>query len=522
MILPSRLANYLAATCLFLASSVAHAQDGFSVVGSKIYDPSGREFIAKGVNINGIRWVWPGNMTTSEHVTRIVDGFKFNAVRVPVSFEASQWDDNTVEGLVETYTSRGLVVMFDAHDKIGGYFEGTELDTLKDFFRDLAIKYKNNPYVWFNVQNEPGGTTLNREKWLKVHQEVIRVVRDEAGANNIIVCDGAAWGQDVGEWTSGDVRPEKSAILSYGRELLQFGGKSYSNVIFSVHAYDQWSQGSVPQNRSKMENFIQRVHAQGLALIIGEYGVENVNQDTWPGTQGAIAAAQSQEVGRFVWAWWGGDDNELTTGGNGGGQYLNNLTNPTNLSRLGQLVWDDNRRREDLEMRGGTPPPQPTPTRSPTVTPSPRPTTPPQSTPQPTPRPTAVATPSTAPSHYEAEVAKISGCRVEDKWSGYSGSGYVDWIRPSGESIEWSVNSSSEREVELSFKYANGGKYARPLLVEVNGRRTQTLSFSPSGGWSNWKETKIGRKIKLKAGTNKVKLVSTGKSGANVDLLKIR
>lgn len=547
----------LAATLLSLGlSGTAIAQDGFRVVGSKIYDPSGREFIAKGVNINGVRWVWPGNMTTSEHVPKIIDGFKFNAVRVPVSFEASQWDDNTVESLVQTYTSRGLVVMFDAHDKIGGYFEGTELDTVKDFFRDLATRYKNNPYVWINVQNEPGDANPDKSRWLRVHQEVIKAVRDEAKANNIIVCDGSAWGQDVGEWTAGNVRTDKSAILSYGKELVQFGGKRYDNIVFSVHAYDQWSAGSVAQNRSKMEDFIERVHAQGLALIIGEYGVENANQNTWPGTQGAIAAAQNKEVGRFVWAWWGGDKNDLTTSGNGGGQNLNSLTNPTNLSALGQLVWNDNRRSENLEtlQTTGTPTPSPTATRTPAPTATPVPTVRPTMTPQPTatmrptstpvntpqatatpqvtatpratstPAPTVspTASPTTGEERYEAESGNLTGCRPEAKFSGFSGEGYVDWVKASGESIEWNVSSPSERKVELSFRYANGGRYARPLRVMVNGQRIRSLSFSPTGGWTNWGETRLSRKVTLRAGNNNIKILSAGWSGPNIDLLKIK
>ncbi|HEY9844568.1 MAG TPA: PA14 domain-containing protein, partial [Candidatus Caenarcaniphilales bacterium] len=56
-----------------------------------------------------------------------------------------------------------------------------------------------------------------------------------------------------------------------------------------------------------------------------------------------------RKIGRIVWAWWGGDENDLTTSGNGGGWHINSCTNPTNLTWLGQQVWQDTHRTETLD-----------------------------------------------------------------------------------------------------------------------------------------------------------------------------
>lgn len=499
------LRTLLASVCFFLTTSgIATAQEGFHVEGSKIYDPAGREFIAKGVNINGIRWIWPGIMTRAEHLLKIVNGFKFNAVRVPVSFKASEFDDNTVEDIVAEYTSRGIVVIFDAHDKGGSYYEGTELDTVKDFFRDLATTYKNNPYVWINVQNEPGDNTLDRERWLRVHREIIRAVRDEAKADNIIVCDGSAFGQDVGELSTGPVKTEKSAILSYGKDLLSFGGKSYKNIIFSIHAYEQWSQGTPQENRAKMEDFIERANAQGLALIIGEYGVQRDTHNTWRGTQGVIAAAQRKEIGRIVWSWWGGDANDLTNEAEGGGHMIDSIISPTNLTELGKLVWEDNRREEDLSDR----PPVVTPTPTPTPTASPTPT------------PGVVITAVTG--IYEAESAKVRGSMTYNSYPGYSGQGYVLLDQGEGRSIEWLLTAPKKKSHRLSIRFSNGSPRLRALRVSVNGKAVDTLRLSPTGGWSKWKEIKMQKKVALKKGRNKVKILGSGTSSVHIDLLKVR
>lgn len=493
------LRTLLASACFFLSTSgLAAAQEGFQVEGSKIYDPTGREFIAKGVNINGIRWMWPGDMTRAEHLLKIVNGFKFNSVRVPVSFKASEFDDNTVEDIVAQYTSRGVVVIFDAHDKGGAFLEGTELETAKDFFRDLAKTYKNNPYVWINVQNEPGGNRLEREKWLHVHREIIKVVRDEAKADNIIVCDGSAFGQDVGELSTGPVREEKSAILSYGKDLLSFGGKSYKNIVFSVHAYEQWSQGTPEQNRAKMEDFIERAQAEGLALLIGEYGTQRGEHLTWNGTVGVIAAAQKKEIGRIVWSWWGGDANDLTNEANGGGFMIDSIINPTNLTPLGKLVWEDNRRAEDLEERPIIP-----------ATPTPAPTP-------------GVILGNSASGRYEAENARIRGSSTYNIYPGFSGDGYVLLDPGNGRSIEWATNSPKKKSHRLSIRFSNGSTRERSLRVSVNGKAVDTLRLAPTGGWSKWKEMKVQTKVTFKKGRNKIKISGPGTSAVHIDLLKIR
>ncbi|MDX2100528.1 MAG: cellulase family glycosylhydrolase [Leptolyngbyaceae cyanobacterium bins.59] len=348
------------------AIPIAQAQttSGFTVRNGRIYAPDGSEFIAKGTNANGPNWMWHGS--TADDADLITNCWKFNLVRAN-SILFPDWyhrqDNNDLDRLVNTFTSRKVVVMFEAHDRTGSYFEGTDLEALKNWYRGLATRYKNNPYVWFNVSNEPDGdwengygAVLNPTRWLKMHQEVIKVIRDEVGANNIIVADGTTWGQDTGLSRQNNVSDQQSAILGYGQQLQNFNGKTYSNIIFGVHVYQEWNYGD-----AKMENFVDRARAKGLALIFGEYAMENwagssQKISTQPATETMLRVANSRGVGRVVWAWNGGNDsdavqNDLTTGispngpwsGSGGGKFINSCTNPTNLTWLGQKVWADTR-----------------------------------------------------------------------------------------------------------------------------------------------------------------------------------
>ncbi len=339
-------------------AEAAQANGRFQVIGSKIYAPNGTEFIIKGTNINGPKFGWPGD--TPAFANSVKDCWKFNTVRLNARlFDEGQKiysENRTVEQSIDAYTQKGIVVMVDAHDRIGGYYEGGNLEALKGFYRNLAQKYKNNPYVWFNVTNEPGDISSNNpsnvNKWVTLHREIIKVIRNEVGADNIIIADGHYWGQDVGEWNSNPVSDSKSVILSSADKLRYFDGKTYNNIVFSIHVYDQWvfSEG-------KMSNFFDRALAKNIPLIVGEYGVHNGSNDTRKASEFMFKTAVPRNIGRIVWAWWGGDNNDLTSSGNGGGQHINNCQNPTNLSWLGQQVWSDNRRQErlgNIGSAGGT------------------------------------------------------------------------------------------------------------------------------------------------------------------------
>ncbi|MEX2100213.1 MAG: cellulase family glycosylhydrolase, partial [Acidimicrobiia bacterium] len=336
------------------APAAAASGSGFRVDGSRIIGPAGDEFVPRGVNVNGYRWVWPGD--TRQWVNEIVDCWGFDTIRVAnhVIDEPKDWpvydDNDDLDALVATFTSRGVVVILDAHDRTGGYYQGADLAVLTDWWRQAAIRYRDNPYVWFNLANEPGHNiqSMPDGAWLETHRSLLHVIRDEAGASNVVVVDGASWGQDLAAWSAGAIVDEWSAILTHGAELAAFG-----NVVFSFHAYEQWNFGD-----AKMADFIARAHQRNLAVLVGEYGSQN-NESTLPAARTLHRVARAANVGRIAWAWWGGDANDLTTSGNGGGQHASSCSAPDNLTELGRLVWEDNHTPIAAGPADSVPPPSP-------------------------------------------------------------------------------------------------------------------------------------------------------------------
>ncbi len=322
----------------------------FYVSGTKIIDPQGNEFIVKGTNINGYNSAWGGD--TLGHLNLVKNVWKFNTIRLYVRIDPNYNGYNKnmqyLYDVIDAYTQAGIVVMPEVHDQKGSYFSSSStpsLAELKTFWSNLANRYKNNTYVWFNIMNEPGSSNDKPVSpvWDSMHKDVIKTIRDAGAKDNIIVLDGSSWAQESAAFNTSNVVSSNSAFLTYGEGIKSYNNSltGNQNVVFSVHFYREWVTRDGVTADNKMNDYINRVHAKNLALIVGEYGVYT-NADTQSATEAMQRVAFPKGVGRIVWHWLGGDNNKLTT--NGGGHQINKTdgTKPTNLTWLGNFVWDDN------------------------------------------------------------------------------------------------------------------------------------------------------------------------------------
>ena len=122
---------------------------------------------------------------------------------------------------------------------------------------------------------------------------------------------------------------------------------------------------------------------------------------------------------------------------------------------------------------------------------------------------------------YQAELAALSGPAVSVQHGGYSGSGFVDFVRASGDAAEFTVEVPASGQYELSFRYANGGSSARTTSLRVGGVAVPGgVSFAPTGSWRAWKDAPVT--VPLAAGANVVRLEAAGSSGPNLDSLAVR
>lgn len=122
--------------------------------------------------------------------------------------------------------------------------------------------------------------------------------------------------------------------------------------------------------------------------------------------------------------------------------------------------------------------------------------------------------------YYEAETASLSGPVVASNHTGYTGTGFADYINLTGDYVQWTVDMAKAGIYLVEFKYSNGSTDLRPLDIIVNGQvATSSLGFPSTGAWDAW--SYVGTNVTLNSGNNTIKALVTGSSGANIDHMKI-
>ena len=354
----------------------------FSIQNGKFIDPEGKEFIPIGANVNAWNYFdWQQNIWSEEHQNIWTDCWKFNFMRVPVFMNDLNWNNGIkdtympgwktapaqglqrLKDLVDIYTPKKVVVMINAHDFICRWPTNDELAVVKNYFRTLATEFKDNPYVWFNLFNEPGFEQPVSEVYRNIHQEMIKVIRDEVGAQNMIVATGTQCGMEAASWTNEPIWEPNSAFLTYGEDLINFNGKTYKNIAFDLHMYDQWAY-DMQYFDVKLRDFLDRLKARGYAVLIGEVGSPpaegSYNSDKYSSHARATelaykVALKEYGVGMVHWHWDPEDDFALVDGPHkfNRGIDINDCENPTNLTPWGGAYFWKATHEDGFGLNGG-------------------------------------------------------------------------------------------------------------------------------------------------------------------------
>lgn len=313
----------------------------------RIFDPAGKEFVPLGANV-GIAGVFDWGGTAAGHSDTALE-WGWNTVRLNILVaDAIEWSRvrqigpeafmTEVDEFVREYTDKNIVVILDSHDLFmtpGGKngIDAPYFDQIAEFWATAGAMYKDNPYVWFNLHNEP--PVLN-EKWVELNRVTAKVVRD-TGARNPIVIDAPVWGQDLGP-----VTPEfDGAWLAHDERMAPAINAEFGNVILSQHNYGSFDIYTDP---ARYAAYVDRVRAAGLPLIVGEFGARTDGVDEWPlqfeHNMAAVRTVTDTYRNKGVGAlWWHAnhtdgwslfrDDTSFTTHEPG-----------TMLSEGGKIMWD--------------------------------------------------------------------------------------------------------------------------------------------------------------------------------------
>jgi hypothetical protein len=206
-------------------------------------DANGSRYTIKGANFMAGRFAGGGTqaygLDNYNNAQRDLDNFKAqggNTIRILTSYnEYNSGVLGTAEYLRELdqviiwATQRGIVV------DLGQGWAGAQANVVA-MDSMLAGRYKNNPLVWINPDNEPNCNSGDTSKcndwnyWQMTQKQNVQAIR-AAGFTNPIVVDGTGWSWDlsqIGSHPLGDGNLIYAAHRYGGGQIVWDGNQSYA------------------------------------------------------------------------------------------------------------------------------------------------------------------------------------------------------------------------------------------------------------------------------------------------------
>lgn len=111
---------------------------------------------------------------------------------------------------------------------------------------------------------------------------------------------------------------------------------------------------------------------------------------------------------------------------------------------------------------------------------------------------------------------------LEDKHSGFNGSGYVNFAAVKNSSVTIPVNVTAEGTYTVTLRFALGGSSeSRTLTVSSDKTAPKELTFANTGDWNEWKE--VETTMDLPAGKSNIVIATIqGNDGPNLDQITIK
>lgn len=228
----------LVAICLlFVFSGPANAAPGIRVQGNHLVDAEGRPLRLLGVNFSGAEYaciqgkgIWSG--PADRGAVEAMAAWHVNAVRIPLNedcwlgineapaaYSGAPYQQ-AIHKFVQTLHEAGIYAILDLHwnapgsQQAMGLQQMADLDHGLDFWRSVALSFREDPAVLFDLYSEPHdidwecwlkGCTLNPSEggsWrVAGMQSMVNAVRSQ-GATQPLLLGGLEWANDLSGWLS--------------------------------------------------------------------------------------------------------------------------------------------------------------------------------------------------------------------------------------------------------------------------------------------------------------------------------
>jgi uncharacterized protein YjdB len=282
---------------------------GFFVVGNKLYDANGHEFVIRGVNklhwdstspgiakanANAVRWVIDFNQSTSTNLALMQGTINGHMVPIPGNWDGTCGSESELPGIVDKWVNQASAW--------------------------LTIDSK----MILNIANELGGG--NSTAWRDAYITAVARLRN-AGYRCTIMVDAGGCGQDNDD------------LANYAQAILN--SDPQKNIIFDQHIYGNWGINGTPSWAIDLPTAFNRLTATGLCFVIGEFGPgRNIGPSPTMITPAQIiTAADSHNFGWLAWAW---DDPAFNADNNWFAMsYTGDYNSSSELTTFGQDVVEN-------------------------------------------------------------------------------------------------------------------------------------------------------------------------------------
>ena len=286
-------------TCAPLAGGAATGS--FTAANGQILDPSGKVFIARGINVG------PNTMgaASPQVLQSLFPGTNF--VRFATGYQSTTMAAE--EAYATSLTQAGIVIEIEDHPYPSpGVYSGAQLQAETAWYAQWASDFKNNPAVWFGTMNEPsGGSPAGIEPQ---EQAIYQAIRG-TGSNAILMLELYGGGNP--------------GTIGIPGGMTEAPINTMSNVAWDLHFYGwavNYSTDQTTVNAALASNIQQAQTITGaggatIPVIIGEFGNSTDGSTMDPDGSQVVTAVQSSGNGYAAWTFGGsgGDIDNLVSGG---------------------------------------------------------------------------------------------------------------------------------------------------------------------------------------------------------------
>jgi len=268
---------------------------------------AGGEFGTAIPGVDGVDYTFPNNAEIDYFVAKGMNtfriGFRWERLQPQANGEFVAAYAAHLDSLIAHATEKKVFAILDPHN-FARYYDNTigsasvPNSVFADFWRRLALRYKDNPYVMFNLVNEPHD--ISTEVWVSAANDAIAAIR-AAGATNTILAPGNAW-TGAYDWTQNWYGTSNSVAMLNLRDPLD-------NTLFEVHQYLDASFGGGGEcvsrtiGSERIKGFVGWLRDNGKKGFLGEFA--GINSTTCQAAVNDMLTFAMQNADVLEgWLWW--------------------------------------------------------------------------------------------------------------------------------------------------------------------------------------------------------------------------